>query len=424
MDYYIKPGIMAVMVIMSAFFSGSEVTLFSLDKKKIKTAFADSLLAQRYLLNLIEHPRRILVTLLVGNTLVNIGISIVGVLVAQEFARHYGISEELAIGLQVVLVTLLILLFGEISPKVFARKNPLLFARVIYFPLYWVYVFLFPIAEFFTELIKGITDRFRFDKKRGAISGSDLEHLADIGHEKGALDENEHELIRGLVKFRDVAVREIMIPRVDMISASQHSSVSELINLITSSGHRRIPIYRDKIDQIVGIIYAKDLLPFIGGNSSGLNFPIVKLARKPLFVPANKKCGELMQLFQEKKMHIAIVVDEYGGTAGLATMEDIIEEIIGELRDETEKEASPFQTISEGKFIADGSLTIGELKENLGIELNVDEDEFDTIGGMVFEQAGAIPEAGYSFEMEGYKFTVTEMTKRRVRKVSIEKVST
>jgi gliding motility-associated protein GldE len=415
--------LLVFLFICSAFFSGSEIALFSLDRNKLKDEAFSISIRGRYLLQLLEHPRRLLVTILIGSTIVNVGASIAAVSLSLELARSTQLSVEVVLLLQVVLLTFLVVIFGELVPKVWASKNPLRVSKLAAIPLYWINVIIFPISETLTELIRLSVTKFKFDKAKSAILPDEIAELADLSHERGTLVEEEQGLINSIVSFRSVSVYEVMTPRVDMISVSVNTTFTELLEIITNSGHSRIPLYREDLDEIIGIIYAKDILPYLKNEPSASELSLARIARKPMFIPETKKISELMREFQDKKMHIAIVVDEYGGTAGLITLEDILEEIIGEIRDEYDKEENLVTKVDDSTYIVLGKLSIDQMNELLNIEVNPEDGEFETVGGLVLNMAGQIPKEGYSFSMENYKYTVKEVIGKRIKKIMIEKQS-
>jgi gliding motility-associated protein GldE len=423
-DWKLRLIFLIICFILSAFFSGSEVALFSLDKKKIKSSFQNSPLIQVYLINLLNYPRRLLVSILFSNTVVNVTASIIAVSLALEFADSSGFSRNIILTIQIVLLTFLILLFSEITPKMWASKNPVSFSKIIAIPLHWVTVLIFPISETITEGIKFLAAKIRIDRKKSAIKADEIKELATLGLEKGTLEDGEHELIHSIVGFKSLAVSEIMTPRVDMIAISVDASFSELVTEITKSGRSRIPLYKDDLDDIIGIVHAKDLLPYFKNVELRKNLSLFKLARKPMFVPKTKMIDALMHEFQERKMHVAIVVDEYGGTAGLVSLEDIIEEIIGEIRDEYDKEENLITEIDSNNFIVLGRTPIDELFKISGINIQTDEVEYDTAAGLVLNQAGQIPKEGYSFELESFKFTVKEVFNKRIKSIHVQKIET
>ncbi|HSD62555.1 MAG TPA: hemolysin family protein [Ignavibacteriaceae bacterium] len=421
--WQIKIVILFFLFVFSAFFSGSEVALFSLNRKRLKSSTDAVFVTTRYLLRLLEHPRRLLVTILIGNTVVNVAASIVAVFLTLDIVGRFNYPRDIALTIQIIALTIIIVLFGELIPKVWASKNPVSFAKFVSIPLYWINVILYPVAETLTEIIKSAVSRINFDKSKSAILPEELAELANLSHERGTIIEEEHGLINSIVSFRTVAAHEVMTPRMDMIAVSTDTDFDELLRIITQSGHSRLPLYRNGLDDIVGIVYAKDILPYIQNKELRRQFSLEKIARKALFVPQTKLISTLMQELQEKKMHISIVVDEYGGTSGLITLEDIIEEIIGEIRDEYDREENAVQKINDNTYVVLGKLSIDELNELLNTNIQPENEDYETVAGLVLNYAGHIPREGYSFEMENHKFTVKEVLKKRIMKILVERQS-
>jgi CBS domain containing-hemolysin-like protein len=359
---------------------------------------------------------------LLGNTIVNVAASIIAVALALEFAAINNSSFEVALLVQIILLTVLILLFGELIPKVFAAKNPVKFTKVIVMPIYWISVILYPAAEIITELIKASSNKIRFDRTKDVMSEDELTKLAELGQEKGAIEEDEQEIISSIMEFRSVIVSEIMTPRVDIVAVSKNAGIQTIINTITESGHSRLPLYSDDLDEIEGIIYAKDLLPYIKEKGKREVISVKELARKPMYAPETKRIKDMLHEFQEKKMHMAIVVDEYGGTSGLVTLEDVIEEVVGEIWDEFDREEESINKIAKDKFLVPGKTSISEFNETIGFQLLPETADYDTIGGLVLSNAASIPEEGYNFMITDYCITVKKVVNKRINKVLIEKV--
>ncbi len=416
-----KLGCLLFLFVLSAFFSGSEVALFSLDKKKLQNTFESNPLIMRYLQNLLDFPRRLLVTILLGNTVINVAASIIAVSLAIDYSHNSGFPRNIALTIEIICLTFCILIFGELIPKIWAAKNPVAFAKLISVPLYWLNVILFPVAEILTEAIRSLIGKFKLDKRKSAILSEEIAELANLGHERGTIVEEEHGLISSIVNFRSVAVHEVMTPRVDIISVSAETNFNEMLDLIIKTRHSRIPLYREDLDEIIGVIYSKDLLPFIKNVESRVNFSLTKIARKAMFIPRTKLISSLMHEFQEKKMHLAIVVDEYGGTAGLITLEDIIEEILGEIRDEYDKEENPITKVGDNNYIILGKLSIDELNDLLNTTFS-ENSNYETVAGMILNHAGQIPKENYSFQIDGYTFTAKEIQNKRIKKVQVEKI--
>lgn len=423
MDYslYSKILLLIICLLFSAFFSGSEVALFSFDKKKIREFKKEHRIIGGYIHSLLENPKRLLVTILLGNTIVNVAASIISVVIAFRLARGFNISEEIVVIVQITVVTVLILLFGETTPKLWAQKYPTQVARLVALPLYWISVLLYPVSKIVTDLLRFLTAHIIFDKSKSVLQDTEITDLADLSIEK-AIEEGEHELIHGIVSFKTVTAREIMTPRVDITSVSVDESFDELMNIINESGHSRIPLYENSLDKIIGIIYAKDLLPFLKNPETRKSLSLKSIAREAMFVPETKLISKLLHEFQDKNMHLGIVVDEYGGTAGLISLEDILEEIVGEIRDEYDKEENEISKLGEGSYLILGKVSIDELNELLDQDFSSENDDYDTVGGFIFNQAGSIPQQGFHFTHNNYKFTVKEVLNKRINKVLVEQI--
>ncbi len=419
--WYYRILFLLISLIFSAFFSGSEVALFSIEKKLLGDRKKKNII-EDYLGSLLDAPRRLLVTILLGNTIFNVLASILSVSVAIDLANKMGWTIDYVLVVQIILLTIVVLILGEITPKVWAAKYPMQFARVVAIPLYWVSVLIFPVAKIITDVIKFFVSRIKFDKSKTALLSSELTDLAEIGVEKGSLEEEEQDLIHGIVSFKTVMAREVMTPRVDVNAVSLSASYDEVVSLIRESGHSRIPLFDENLDNIIGIIYAKDLLPFIGDAEAVNGFSTSKIAREALFVPETKLISDLLHEFQEKNMHMGIVVDEYGGTSGIVSMEDILEEIVGDIRDEYDNEESEIVKLDENKYSLIGKVPIDELNELFEYDFSSENDDYDTIGGFIYNHAGNIPEEGYSFEYDVFKFKVVEVDNKRINKIVVERI--
>ena len=299
--WHYKLIILFIFIFCSAFFSGSEVALFSLDKKRLKVIVDSNPLIERYLEQLLEHPRRLLVVILLGNTVINVASSIIAVSLALDFAAFSSYPVKLILTIQIVLLTAIILIFGELVPKLWASRKPVSFAKTVAIPLYWINVLVFPVTESLSEFIKLSVSRIKFNKFKTAILPEEISELANLSHERGALIEEEHGLISNIVSFKSVHVHEVMTPRVDMTCASIDLNFNEVLNIITESGHSRIPLFENDLDKILGVIYAKDLLPYLRNKDMGKNFSLSSIVRKVFFVPGMKMINDLMREFQEKK---------------------------------------------------------------------------------------------------------------------------
>jgi CBS domain containing-hemolysin-like protein len=419
--YYVV--LLLILFLLSAFFSSSEVAFFSIKKKELDEEFKSSGNISRYVSNLLAFPRRLLITILVGNTLANVAISIVSVSLVLEIARLYQVKVNVILTIQIILITIIILLFSELLPKVFASKHPKLTIKINVFPLYLISVIIYPISEIIAETIRLTFIKLKFDKAKSAITEQELSTLAELGHERGTLEEDEQEIITSFVESKSVLVGEVMIPRVDIVAVPFNINGKELIETINKSGYSRFPVYKENLDKIIGIVHAKDLLHYLRNESFIQEETLAKIKRDVLFVPERKKISEMLKEFQQKKMHLAVVVDEFGGTAGLITLEDIIEEIIGEIWDEHDPEENAIKKISPDKISILGKVPVTEVNEVLGEELIPASPDYDTIAGLVINKAGNIPKEGYSFKLNNYKLIVKEVLKKRIKRIELEKIS-
>ena len=423
-DWLNKIIILAVLLLLSAFFSGSEVAFFSLKQKNLANDFKSSKLILRYATNLITFPRRLLITILIGNTVANVAVSIVSVLLALEMASLYHIEVNIVLTLQIILITIIVLLFGELLPKVFASRHPQLAIKFTAIPLYLFSIIIYPVSETITELIRLTFSKLKIDRVKTAITEKEIPDLAELGHERGTLEEEEQEIISSFVEFKSVLVAEVMTPRMDIVGVPFDVDREELIETINSSGHSRFPVFKENLDKITGIVHAKDLLQFLRKQTFKKDETLSEISREILFVPERKKISEMLQEFQQKKMHIAIVVDEFGGTSGLVTLEDIIEEIIGEIWDEHDPEENAIKIISKDKISVLGKVPVAEVNEAMGINLIPSSEDYDTIAGLVISKSGDIPKEGYSFILDKYRLTVKEVLKKRIKRIEIDKIST
>jgi CBS domain containing-hemolysin-like protein len=422
-DWLNQVILLLVLLLLSAFFSGSEVAFFSVKQKNIEEDFKSSKLISRYAGNLIAFPRRLLITILVGNTLANVAVSIVSVSLALEIAYIYQLKVNVILTAQIILITIIILLFGELLPKVFASKHPHLTIKLVVIPLYLFSMFIYPVTESITELIRLTFSKIKFDKTKTAISEKEISDLAELGHERGTLEEDEQEIISSFVEFKSVLVVEVMTPRVDIVAVPYNVSSEVLIETINKSGYSRFPVYKENLDKVIGIVHAKDFLPYLTNKSFIQVETISKITREVLFVPERKKISDMLKEFQQKKMHLAVVVDEFGGTSGLITLEDIIEEIIGEIWDEHDPEENAIKILTPEKISVLGKVPIAEVNELIGLELFPASDDYDTIAGLIINQAGDIPKEGYSFNLNNYKLTVKEVLKKRIKRIELDKIS-
>jgi len=411
--YYISIGIF---ILLSAFFSASETAFISLGRHHLqKIAGRKDKRAKRMGL-WFEDPNKILVTALVGNNIVNISASVMAAALSYRYFHKF--SAIIITGI----MTFLILVFGEIIPKSFAKKYsesvayffaiPVKFFSILFKPVIKV---LLVFSEFLIRIFGG-----RIESIIPVLTEEDLKAMISAGEEEGIIEEEERNMIDSIFELGDKMVREVMTARINIVAVSEDSSLEEVINLMAREGYSRIPVYKDNIDRITGIVYIKDIVAMrIPESQQGQQARTRDCMRHPYFVPESKKISELLRELQEKKMQMAIVVDEYGGTGGLVTMEDLLEEIVGEISDEYKKEVKELQSQEDGSFLVSGEMEIEKANEQIGMDIPV--GEFETIAGFVLDRLGKFPLKGESFVYRGYEFLIQDSDTKKVRLVRIKK---
>ncbi|WP_457556067.1 hemolysin family protein [Candidatus Pyrohabitans sp.] len=409
---YLEIASLALLFLLSAFFSGSETAYLAVSRAKVKKLAKEGDPRAETLLYLVEHPNRVLVTILVGNNLVNI--------TAASLATSLAINAfgSKGVGIATGVVTLIVLLFGEITPKSFAATNAERVALLIARPIYFLMKLLSPLVLLLSKFAKLLVKSFGGEVRLGPfITEEELKMLVEVGEELGAIEKEEKEMISGIFEFGETDVREVMVPRIDMKCIPANESIESARRLILETGHSRIPVYEGSIDNIIGVLYAKDLLKYLNAESKKPE-SLREIVRPAYFVPETKKLDDLLREFQQNRIHMAIVVDEYGGTAGMVTLEDILEEIVGEIKDEYDlAEEEPLERINEREVVVDARMSIHDVNEALNIALP--EEEFDTVGGLLFNTLGRIPSPGDEVEFEDAKLRVEKMRGRRIMKVRV-----
>lgn len=407
----------AILLICSGLISGSEVAFFSLSpKEKLDLEGNANEKKQNLVLDLLDKPNELLATILIANNLVNVAIIVLSSMLMEGLIDFGNMSTALQFVIQVVVVTFVLLLLGEVAPKTYATKYALRVANLMAFPLFVMRKIFYPLSR---PLILGtnIIDK-RVKKRTETVSVDQLEHALEIATDEETSDE-EKKILEGIVKFGNTDVKQIMKPRTDVLSFEESTNYEKLLEGIVDSGYSRIPVYRESFDQIVGVLYIKDLLPHLDAKK---NFEWQKLVRAPFFVPENKKIDDLLKEFQEKKIHLALVVDEYGGTSGIVTLEDIIEEIVGDITDEFDDDDLVYSKLDDRTFIFEGKTPLNDMYRVLeidGMEFEEAKGESDTLAGFVIEQSGKILKKNEKVFFEGYHFTVDAADKRRIKRLKV-----
>lgn len=399
----------------SALISGAEVALFSLKKGDIETADADSSKSIILITSLLERPKKLLATILVANNFINIAIVILFAYIG-KFLFSSIENEVFRFLLEVICATFLILLFGEIIPKIYASRNSLKFSIAIARPLRFLDVVFSPISiplQFITIQIQN-----GLGKQKSNISVDQLSQALELTNDDDTTKE-EQQILQSIVSFGNTDTKQVMRPRMDIFAVNIDAEFNTIIPEIINNGYSRIPVFEENIDKVVGILYVKDLLPHLNKKI----FDWKTILREPFFVPENKKLDDLMQEFQIKKVHLAIVVDEYGGTSGVISLEDIIEEIVGDISDEYDVDDLNFSKIDENNYRFDGKTSLKDIYKILSIEDNsLFEDkkgEAETIAGFILELSGGFPRVGIEINFGNYVFTIEAIDKKRIKQIRL-----
>ncbi len=409
--------VMLILVFASALLSGTEVAIFSLTHSE-KSQLIDekeNKKSQRVLI-LLEKPKKLLATILIANNLVNVSIVMVSTFVMDHLFLVNEMSEMSAFVIQVVLVTFIILLFGEVIPKVYANNYSIIFSRFMSLPISVLKKIFNPLSDLLISSTS-IIDK-KIEKKSEQFNAEELEHALDLTKDS-VKNEDEKKILEGIVKFGQTDVKQIMTPRTDVISFENDINYKNLIQQLKSVNYSRIPVFEESFDNIKGVLYVKDLL---GKIEEEADYKWVNLLREAKFVPENKKLDDLLKEFQEERKHIAIVVDEYGGSSGIVTLEDVLEEIVGEITDEFDEQDITFKKIDEYNYMFDGKSALIDIYKILEIDGDNFESvkgEADTIAGFCIEQAGKIMLKNEKVNFDKYTFTVEAADKRRIKKVKI-----
>ena len=393
-------------IIMSAYFSATETAFSSLNRVRMKSLAEKGNKRAALVLRLSENYDSLLSTILIGNNIVNTTSTSVATVL---FVRLLG--EERGSSLSTLVMTIVVLIFGEVSPKSLAKEVPENFA-LFSAPILRVLVIILSPANFlFGQWKKLLSLIFKFSRESG-ITEEELLIMVEEAKQDGGIDEQEGTLIRSAIEFSDLTAEDVLTPRIDVAAVPADATQEEIADIFTETGFSRLPVYRENVDNIVGIIYQKDFYNQIYHTERKLE----EIIRPALFIAMGKKVGQLLKELQQKKMHIAVVLDEFGGTAGIVTLEDILEELVGEIWDEHDKVVQEVEQISDGEYLVMGSANVEKLFERLGKER-----EFDvlTVSGWVMEVAEKIPAAGEQFRFEDLEITVLEMDDKRVEKVRI-----
>ena len=396
------------LLLFSFIIAGAEVAFFSLTYKDINHLKTKQIPVYDKIVDLLEHPKALLGSLLIGNSLVNISIIIISNLVIDQL--FYFRFEWIELITKIVSVTFLLVLFGEIMPKVMATQNNIRFAKDVA-PFIEIVFYLFKGISGWMSKFSDVIERRLAKKKNGSLSQEEMNDAIDLS------DSKEKNILKGIVKFGDTTVKQIMKARLDVHGIDYDTSLEDLIKKVEDLHYSRVPVYNETLDQVSGVLYTKDLLPYLDGDK---DFDWHRLLRPPYFVHEQKLIEDLLKEFQSKRIHFAIVVDEFGGTSGIVTLEDVLEEIIGEIKDEFDDEEVSYKKLDDNNYIFEGKTPITDVCRIMGLQLDTFDEvkgESDSLAGLVLEIAGDIPAVNKVISANDFEFTVLEVEKNRLNKI-------
>ncbi|WP_243473167.1 gliding motility-associated protein GldE [Winogradskyella sp. MH6] len=414
--------LLLILLVCSALISGAEVALFSLTKSNIDKGIEENSSAMQIIASLLERPKKLLATILVANNFINIAIVLLFAFIGETLFKDI-INPIIRFLLEVVSATFLILLFGEIIPKIYASRNSVKFASFMARPLKVLDVIFSPISLPMRYTTLKIQERF--GKQRSNLSVDQLSQALELTNDEDTTQE-EQKLLQGIVSFGNTDTKQVMRPRMDLFALNIDTPFETIIQEIVDNGYSRIPVYEESIDDVKGVLYVKDLLPHLNKKQ----FKWTTLLREPFFVPENKKLDDLMVEFQTKKVHLAVVVDEYGGTSGLVSLEDIIEEIVGDISDEYDDEDLVYTKLDDNNYSFEGKTPLKDVYKILDFEDNEAEDyesrkgEAETLAGFVLEISGGFPRVGSKINFKNYVFTIEALERKRIKQIKLTLLNT
>lgn len=411
----ISSVIFLLLLVLSALISGAEVAFFSLSKTDLDKASESKSLSQKTVVSLLKNPQKLLATILISNNFINILIVLIFAYIGEFIFKNIA-SIIFKFILEVVLVTFLILLFGEVLPKIYATRNSLKFASFMAFPLKILNSIL-SIVSLPMMRLTTVIER-KLGKKKSNLSVEKLSQALELTSNE-ATTKDEQKILEGIVNFGNTETSQIMTPRIDIFALSSSEPYKDVLDKIVDNGYSRNPVFNENIDDIIGVLYAKDLLPYLNVK----NFNWLKLLREPYFVPENKKLDDLLKEFQEIKSHLAIVVDEYGGTSGIITLEDVIEEIVGDISDEFDDDDATYSKLDKNNYLFEGKTNLKDFYKILEIGntdiFDKNKGESETLAGLILEVHGKFPKKNEIIKIGNYSFKVESMDKKRIKQVKV-----
>lgn len=408
--------LIVVLLVCSALISASEVALFALTPTQLRDLRERGGTSGQRVLELLERPRRLLATILISNNFVNIAIALLSTIVIDGFFELDKLPEYVVFIIQAIAVTAVLLLLGEVMPKVYATLHTMSVAMLMSGPLMALRWFWSPINEVLVRSTQFIEKRYK-KRSGGNIGVDELGAALELTKDASTTAE-EQRILKGIVKFGNIETRQVMRPRTDMVAFDKELTFGELMQSIIESGFSRVPVYENTLDRVVGVLHIKDVLP----HMDTADFEWQKLLRTPYFVPENMKLDDLLTEFQRKRVHLAIVVDEYGGTSGIITLEDVIEEIVGDITDEFDDEDLIYSKLDDRTYVFEGKAALTDVYRILNTDGKVFEENkgnSETLGGFILELTGRIPRKGERVDLRNFTFTVESADNKRVRRVKV-----
>lgn len=399
----------------SALISGAEVAFFALKPQELVKINNQESKRAKLIKNFLSRPKELLATILIANNFANVGVIILSTYISESLFDFQG-SELMQFLIQIVIITFLLLLFGEVLPKVYANNKAVSFAKFMALPLSFLEKIFKPISAILIASTSIIDRKIKNNKHN--LSVDDLSNALELTSNENE-NKDEKKILEEIVKFGNTDVKQIMRSRIDITALDYKSSFTDVLKTIEKTGFSRIPIFEDSFDLIKGILYIKDLLPYL---NKGENFNWNKLIRDVFFVPENKKIDDLLKEFQEKKIHLAVVVDEYGGTSGIVTLEDIIEEIVGDINDEFDDDDITYSKLDKTNYVFEGKTALKDFYRiiNIGGEnFEQKKGEADSLAGFIIENTGNFPEKGETINFENYKFSIEDVNDRRITRIKV-----
>lgn len=405
-----------LLIILSGFFSASETALTALKRRDLVDVDDKHPKISKLLKTWIKSPNNMLTAILIGNNIVNI----YAASLATSFALKYFNGSRVT-GVVTIVLTILILIFGEITPKIIAKTYSKKVSCIVIRPIYYLSKILFVFIKILSWISKFISRIFgiKITDNNIIITEEDIRSMVSVGEEEGIIEEEERNMIHSIFDFGDSSVREVMVPRTSMYAIEGSKTLEEIWDEIIKNGYSRIPVYQERIDNIIGIVYIKDLLEIV--MKKEFDKPIKNFIREAYFIPETKLLAELLKDFKKRQTHMAVVLDEYGGTVGLVTLEDLIEEILGEINDEYDNEEELIKKVEPNKYKIDAIIDIDLLNKKLELSLPEVED-YDSLGGFIYSILGRVPEAGDDLEWENVKLRVLKVDNHRIAFVLLEVV--